>query len=401
MSSHLAAGFGKADITPGRDADLVGYAERRSLHEAGNAGVLDPLFLRLIVFEESGKRLVLISLDLCVLKNAHALALRSLVSNRLTLSPECVTLATTHTHSGPIPTNNDNRISKEPVPLPETRGYFGILKEALEEALEEALINLRPATLKVRESSLGFAYNRRVKVGDAIEMCWSLRQQNHLQPDPAEDPAFVLLEVHREDNDLLLFNLAGHPVVLGKESNHVSADWPGAACRLIQELNPGTEALFFHGAGGDAHPWLATGRNPKDLATVAGPVAGLATLLYRSGGKPEPHAGITSSGRTLSRGETQIILTAWKLGPILCLALPGEVFGRTGRRLRSVTALPLLLMTTANGWDSYWPPRSAYEKNGYEVDVAKRSGITPGWLEAVEAAAIELLLELQSNLQNA
>ncbi len=50
----------KVDITPTKPVTLSGYSGRKELPQ----GVHDPLSARVLVFEQDGKRLVLVSSDL-------------------------------------------------------------------------------------------------------------------------------------------------------------------------------------------------------------------------------------------------------------------------------------------------------------------------------------------------
>ena len=59
-SGSLRVGIAKMDITPDIPVMLYGYAQRKTPSE----GVHDPLTLRAVVFEENGKKVVLVSSDL-------------------------------------------------------------------------------------------------------------------------------------------------------------------------------------------------------------------------------------------------------------------------------------------------------------------------------------------------
>lgn len=397
----LEAGFGCTEITPPQDCPLIGYTQRIDLHPPGNAGVADPLFLRVVLLQSSAtaRPLVLVSFDLCILEDPAVAALRSDIQDLLGVEAAQIILAATHTHSGPYPWQDEwSAGAREMVP-DALRGkasiaYWPTLRKALRQAVLVAQADLQPAHLRARSAALGFAYLRRVTTPEGIQMCWNPRERPDLKPEPARDDCLSLLQIERDSGDLLLFNLAGHPVTLGKESNVISADWPGAACRQIEAALPGSRACFFHGAGGDAHPWLATDKDPSDCETVARPVAGLVELLALAGGRAEPESQIAYARSFVALHHRRIELTAWRLGQTRVLAVPGELFGESGCRLREACSGPLLLLTTANGWTGYLPPRSAFEETAYETDAVSGFGIVSGDAEKLIDSALDLLATL-------
>ena len=102
--------------------------------------------------------------------------------------------------------------------------YWKQLQINLHESVEAALGDLAPARFRYSTASVGFAYNRRVTTRRGVEMCWNPKEFKGPAPVAASDPELCVLEIQRKEQTYALFNLAGHPVVLGKESNRVSAD---------------------------------------------------------------------------------------------------------------------------------------------------------------------------------
>jgi hypothetical protein len=401
---NLEAGFGAAEITPPLDCPLIGYTQRADLHPLGNSGIADPLFVRVVLLRDCvsmPQPLVLVSFDLCILEDPVVAALRSDIQDLLGVRAAQIILAATHTHSGPYP-GQPGWAEGAREPLPDNlRGeasvaYWPTVRDALKTALRKAEADFQPARLRPRHATLGFAYQRRVPTPEGIQMCWNPHESPQLRPKPAVDDGLCLLQIQRDMGDLLLFNIAGHPVTLGKASNAVSADWPGAACHQIETALPGARACFFHGAGGDAHPWLATDKNPADCETVARPVASLVELLARAGGRPDSGSSLACVQTKIQLKNRLIELTAWRLGQTRVLAVPGELFGESGRQLRTACpdSGPLLLVTTANGWKGYLPPRSAFENSAYETNAVSGFGIVCGDAEKLVESALDLLANL-------
>jgi hypothetical protein len=397
----VRAGAGRRDITPPADTPLIGYTERHTLHPApGHGGVLDPLFATVLVLEDDARRLVLVSLDLCILETQAATRLRATVATTARTSPAHVVLACSHTHSGPFPW--DPAWPASPVEDvgpgilgPRSAAYFAQLSAALADATAAALADLAPATLRSAETDLPHAYRRRVPLPDgSVGHAWNLRDWTGPAPAPAADPRLVLLTVERASRPpLLVWNAAAHPVTLGKHSNLVSADWPGAVRARLESAHPGALTLFLNGASGDAHPFLATGRDPADLDLVAAPVAAaLLALLATTPSAPPPACPSSFDLRHSSFRATftDLPLAAWTLGGAArLLSFPGELFGADGAALRRARPLPLLLAATADGWTGYWPPANEYPLGGYECDSAPRKD--PADHAALLAAAYALL----------
>jgi len=392
VPENLKAGFAQVEITPPKECPLIGYNQREELHPSGNGGVNDPLYIRALILENSADgRFLILSLDLAIVETPCADELRRVAAGAAGLNVERVMVSCTHTHSGPYPWRREwgqdgFEVVTDDVTSSPSEDFYNQLVDAVARAAKLVGNDLSPAKFRVRQSQLGFAYKRRVATSRGIEMCWNPKETPHLEPEPADDSTLVVLQIQRPVGDIILFNVAGHPVTLGKESWVISADWPGAACRLIEQEVKGSHAIFMHGAGGDAHPWLATDNNIDDLDAVARPVAGLVSLLAQAGGDFSNDAEMRSQEVTVDYSGGSLAVSLWKLGPACCLAFPGELFGSTGLQLRGVTALPLLLATTSNGWLGYWPPSKSFEEGAYEVDATGGFGVTAGDAELVVAA---------------
>jgi neutral ceramidase len=390
----LAVGHARSDISPGPECSLLGYDQRLEFFpDGGNAGVHDPLFADVLVLEAGDVRAAVVSLDLCILETPFAVRMRKAVGEAAAVPPAHVVLACSHTHSGPYPWLPEWK-NTEPVPgslLDEnSQLYARWLEEQLVVCSGQAASGVSPARVSLRSGSLALGYSRRVTgEGGLVRMAWNLREWNGPEPRPCDDPAFQVLRFERDKGNILLWNAAAHAVVLGKRNNSVSADWPGATRERIEELCPGISAIFLHGAGGDVHPWLATGESPDDLAVVAEPAANLVALMASApAGLAQPES-LSIRSDTIHTDSGNIELTALRIGPARLLAVPCELFGRTGAALRA--RFPdLLLATTANGWSGYWPPEECFQEGGHEVAAAIEMGRQP--------ADCRLLVETGSRL---
>jgi hypothetical protein len=373
----LRAGFAHIDITPGPDADLIGYEYRQTDLPPGNAGIHDPLFARALVLDDgSGKLAAIVSLDHCILPVPLARQLRRAIAGNLKTTPDRVLLSCTHTHSGPF-------YRRSPW-----------LQQRVGAAVAQAAGLTYPVTVTAQQAPLGAGYNRRVVTADGLRHCWNPQEFPELNPGPNPDPTctVVVLRQTNGPRQFVLWNFGAHPVVLGKTSRVISADWPGHACRLIDEQLPGAHSLFLLGACGDVHPWVATQEDPAQIETVARPVAGLVTLLAQAGKVAGKGTGLRIAAQTW-RGQD---LTAWNLGGIALAAAPVELFAGLAAELRRQVGEPLVVATNTNGWTGYWPTRAAFAAGGYEVNAARAMGRRAGDGERLVAELAKLVIATRS-----
>jgi len=380
----LRAGFARIDITPGPDCSLMGYEFRQEHLPPGNDGVHDPLFARALVLDDGTQPAALLSLDIAVLPTQLARRLRESVAAGLNTQLERVILACIHTHSGPTP----------------EAPFTDNLDEKILDAVARAEGLKHPVDVLVRQAPLGMGYNRRVNTGDGLKHCWSPQEFPDRMPGPATDPAFTLLEFRQVGGPRrhFVWNVGVHPVVLGKTSRVVSADYPGAACALIEEYVPGSNAMFLLGAAGDTHPWIATQEKAEHVEPVARAAASFAALLSE-GMEPAADSGpvtLAAAGDSIELGRDGMDLVAWRLGKALIVTVPVELFGELAAGLRQRVDGPVVLSTVTNGWSMYLPTTRAFEQGGYEVDIATRFGFKPGDGEVLINRLVDLVGKLRS-----
>jgi hypothetical protein len=419
----LRAGFAKLDITPGPECGLIGYEFRQEELPPGNAGVHDPLHARVLVLHDGQAPAVLASLDLCVIETALMRELRAAVAKAAKTTPERVNLSCIHTHSGPFPhqtARGGKRLAearrmakKDPdaaraltASLRAGTDYAGFLRGRLVGAAAQAAGLTYPVRVTAQQAPLGLGYNRRVMTPAGLKHCWGPQEWPQLSPGPATDPActVVLLRQENGPRSYLLWSLGAHPVVLGKTSRVVSADYPGLACKMLEEDLPGCRPMFLLGAAGDTHPWIATQEDPAQIRVVAKAAAAFVALLAQATrGLQSEISNLKSSteaaeelriaARTCRIGKNELDLAVWRLGPVWCVFAPVELFGALGADLRRQLPGPVLLATCANGWTGYFPTEAACAEGGYEVKGAWN--FTPGDGEKLVAALVDLAATLK------
>lgn len=409
----LKAGFARELITPGPDVSLIGYDYRQRCLPPGNAGVHDPLYVRALAIEgDSDGLAILISLDLCVIHRSFARELRQAIAAALDTPVERIIISCTHTHSGPYPLSEDERrhltsadhdINAWLVKLNDAElAYPELVTRAVRTAAVRAAGKLYHVTASAQQAPLGLGYNRRVPLADPanpIAMCWSPAEQSHLDPGPITDPTCSVLELRQTHGSrrYILFNIAAHGTVMGKTSRLVSADWPGAACRLLEAYEPNSRAMFLFGACGDVHPWIATQEDPALIEPVGRAAASMVSLLTH-GLRPDREEPDRFAIRAITHqiGQSEMDLAAWQIGPATIAAAPVELFGELGMSLRSRVSGPLLLATCSNGFEGYWPTAAAFAEGNYEVNAARAYQREPGMSEAL----IDTLADLSRRVAN-
>lgn len=209
---------------------MDGYGARREPSQ----GVHDPLFARALVLDYGDPDSVgaIVGCDLLGMDPRITAAVRERVQAATGIAGDSVVVAATHSHAGPY--------GLRP-------GMFSRFEEALASevidkiagAVTDAWRDRRPATLK-----LGSA------VVDTVS-------QNRRHPDWPVDPALRVLLVDGEDGPVAsLLSFACHGTVLDATNLMLSAEFPGVACRLVQEQT-NAPVVYLNGACGDVNPvWV-------------------------------------------------------------------------------------------------------------------------------------------------
>jgi hypothetical protein len=160
------AGVASVVITPDQPMWLAGYASRTNASQ-GNA---QDLYAKALALEDaSGRRLVIITLDLIGVPRSLRNGVEAAVINEHRLPREGLLMNCSHTHSGP-----EFRLGKGPQDWAMfgkegIRGaksgeeYGRELQEKLIGLVRRALASLAPAKLSYQHARCGFAMNRRTR----------------------------------------------------------------------------------------------------------------------------------------------------------------------------------------------------------------------------------------------
>ncbi len=400
----LRAGTATKDITPKRPVMLAGYASRKELSQ----GVHDPLSVRVVAFEQNGKKLVLVSTDIVGFYGGTAASMRKAILGACGLQPAELFLAAIHTHSAPI-------VSLGEKVHPNNVEYTKWLETQLVAAVREALAHSYPVQIAVGSGSSPVGVNRREPVKDAAG---KTRVQLGRNPAVLTDREVQVLRVSRaESGDLaaVVFAYATHSTAMGPHNYLVSGDVHGLAAQFLEKyLAGGVVAPAFAGASGDIDPWVRvlpkfrTEKGWVPEAVLMGTMLGeeVASVLEGGTKKPSPSGPIKTVFKTLALPLEQRVnfdastgsespefnLTVGRVGDVAIVGLGGEVFNDIGKAIKAASPFPhTLIITHCNGAAGYLPTKEACPAGGYGVD---NSPFAPEAAEKVVKEALRLLREL-------
>jgi len=380
----MQAGFARADITPpaGEHPEMMGFGPflGRSAQE-----VLQPIHVRASYLEDdAGQAALLLSFDLCGLREELADTIRGAAGRAVGLEPERVIAACTHTHSAPsvMPIIGWGEFDE---------ATAARLPALAAQASKTAKAAAGPVSITAGSCALeGFSHNRVYGAGGPLDTQLSVIAFN-----APEDGRLRGLWVH----------YTCHPVWLCEQSRVISPDYCGVTMQALEACHSDAVCSFWQGTSGDINPVRAhlkqersivnrapaadrVRRSVEEAAAACAPVAA-GRLAVRSGRVALPvglhheadlrafeaFVGPRSEGwrRLIAIAGPMLRAEAERLGrspeprrevPVAALALgertlvfhPFEMFTQIGqdirRRLGSATSW---VVGYANGYEGYAP----------------------------------------------
>jgi neutral ceramidase len=391
--SELRAGTARVTITPPVGIPLQGYDRGRP-----SEGIRDDLYARALVLERGDVRVALVCADVIGLEPASVSRTRDLIQDATGIPGTAVCLACSHTHAGPAVMLVCRRDPPDP-------DYTRTLERAMAGAVAMAARYTQPVVSVTHgEGRCGFNVNRRLLTPNGVVM----------RPNP-EGPQDRRVQVVRLAGEgaappAVLFRYACHPTSLTGGNFRFSGDYPGGAARAIESLfGGGTMAFFLPGCFGDLRPHLTTpdgnfrgatdaeldrlgrvlgaevvrvaeecasdapaGAVDDRLAAAAEPLALPYVDLPSAGAlqraieeaEMEPFAAEILARR--ERGEVRVEVQAIRLGPVMLIALPGEVMNGIGAAIERSLEPTAIVMGYTNANPGYLCTAEAMAEGGYE-----------------------------------
>ncbi|MCF7855248.1 MAG: neutral/alkaline non-lysosomal ceramidase N-terminal domain-containing protein [Candidatus Pacebacteria bacterium] len=405
--SSLKVGVGRGRITPPVGAMLMGYAPARAAET-----VHDELAVTAIALEQGQVKALLISADVCVIKDPQSTHFRTRISEATGVPFDNIILSATHTHSGPA-----MRATPGGADLDEA--YLNsIFEPQAVDAAAQAVDTLRSARMGVATALSDVGVNRR-------QIDPSGNVQLGQNPWGCFDPTMTVIGFRGTDDAPIanLIHYGAHCTAAGKNVE-VTRDWAGPMVDRL-EAESGALTVFFNGAEGDCGPRLPNGKTTGggdirfalELGARAGIEAGATfrtikefrdvdvrvvsdriRLPYEplpapesvertidAMGPPDKLVGLRvmsykalcarlEESRAPGPHATHLELrqSVVSVGPVAFVPFPFEVFSEITLRLRDGSPFQhTLSLSNANGSYFYFPSQDQIARGGYEVSVFK------------------------------
>jgi len=381
---QLRAGAATVDVTPPCGCPMQGYEMRRA------EGIADSLCVSALAVGADRPAWLLLTVDCIGLDRRFTARARAKLAESIAMPPDAVTIACSHTHSGPatLPRLGDVEADQQ---------YLAWLEQHLLAAARAAAENVVDVEWRFGTGLLSENVNRRVRCGGRIE----------LGADPA-GPVDSRLRVVRLDRKAdssplaLIVHYACHATASGGVPQ-ISADWPGSmrsALRALYDQPEPPVVCFLQGCAGDITHRIARDRDswPEHFGQhtgvqshILGRLGAAAALVAseRSVAVPAETAVAVSQPLSLryrwrpafERTEVQVVRIGASVSDgaradsaIWMIMLPGEPFAAYGphiaerlRRAVGVDEQHVLVCGYSNDSVGYLPTRAALRDGGYEV----------------------------------
>lgn len=418
------AGAATSNITSSLGSSIVGNWETpKAVH------IHDDLHARCLVLDNGEQRLAIVICDNLDIDQAVYDQARKRLSEKTGIAPECMLMASTHTHSAAaarqgLHTGPDEKLTS----------YQQFVADRIVDGVQCALNNLEPA-----EAGWGRAeeptqvFNRRWYMSDPSLMMNPWGHPDKVRMNPPGGHAALVKPAGPTDPEIVFLavrSAAGRPIALlanyslhyvgGVPGGHISADYYGAFADRIQallgadRLSPPFVGILSNGTSGDInninHSKPRPNREPyEQIRYVANMVAEDVVRAYqtmtfhsevRLGARMSPltldvrkpdEAMMEWARGILAKPEDQtqqmeriyaqrmpglhespdrvdVWIQALRIGDVGVAAIPFETFAETGLRLKKESPLPITFaISHANGANGYLPTPAQHELGGYET----------------------------------
>ena len=444
--SQFLVGTATVDITPPAGYRMSGY-----FHERFSKGVKDPLLGKAVVFSQGNTLAALVLCDIIGLDREVSIHSRKLIEEQLGIPAANVSVAATHTHTGPLYWGalrdhfHHATVARNGVDPHEEFDYPKFLTEQIVSAVKLAKQELQAASVFAgygHEDRI--AFNRRFVMKNGQVKTWvGINHPDVVRVAGPIDPEIGLIRFNSlaENKPLsAIISYALHLDTLGGEK--FSADYPFYLQReLSKQLGADFVSLFGSGTCGDInHVDTATKERNKteEIGVLLAESVAKAMPTLKPVAKPSlavkhkvihvqkqqysaeqiaqakkdmdqvGDRGVSFPSRVEAYkivalqdyvGETvPLEIHAFRLGPGLAIVtLPGEVFVELGLQIKLASPFKTtLVIELANDAPGYIPTKKAFVEGGYETI---NSRVASGGGEQMTEAAIGLLKELHESLR--
>mgnify|MGYP000901791593 FL=1 len=212
----MLAGVSKKMITPDAGIDLAGFGRL----DRKNIGVHDNLHVTTLALKQNEKCVLIICADLIGFGFQLTKDIKNDIKKKYGLTEDEILLNASHTHSGPQTLENMLvTLGKR------NENYVRYFKECVLSSVDEALSSMEEISIYYGKTECNIGINRRL----------ILDGKANFQPNEKglSDKSVTVMKIMKDDVvKAVLFSYACHPSTIG--ADYVSADYPGAAKRLIE-----------------------------------------------------------------------------------------------------------------------------------------------------------------------
>lgn len=400
----LRAGIAKTDITPGIPVKLYGYSSRKDYSE----GIHDPLSARVVVFENSGKKFVLVSTDLGSFSSEVFSVIQKSIMDKFKIKESELFLSTIHSHSSPILSLDQE--TGDPNNIEYTKG----LQQKLLTVISEAFNNMKPVYTGLGSGSSPVGSNRReMKPDGSIAL--------GRNPYGITDKEVLVMKIETPEGVPVgvIYDYATHSTSLGPANLKVSGDVLGLSAQFVEKiLGKGVITPVFAGASGNIDPWYRVlpafneepGWIPEPvlLGTLLGEEVihvfrdikdvfpgGVISTSFATLECPRKKATDNSATSAQPQPETvPVNITVARIGnDAAFVGFNVEILTEIGMEIKKGSPFKhTFVITHCNGYSGYLPPAELYKEGGYEI-TASRFEI--GSSDMVVRKALRMLYDLR------
>ena len=408
--------------------------------EASSNRVDEPLFARCLVLADATEVLAIVVVDSCMVPRKVCDEIKALARKKTGLPANRILISATHTHSAPSAMNFCLGTRQD-------KAYTDSMIPRVADGIAAAHARLMPArvgwaTIDAHEFTNCRRWIRRSdRIGNdpfGERTIGAMMHPGYLNPaytGPAGpiDPELSILSLVSQENEPICI-LANYSMHYYGAGGGFSADYYGEFARhLEKELGGGMVGIMSQGTSGDLH-WMDYGKprqrgSRQQYAAALGKLAVEAwrDIKHRSDatlamselllplGRRLPSAERLEWARSLNerRGQRrprnqpevyaeqaqwihdnpsgELVLQAIRIGELGICALPNEVYGITGLKLKAQSPLAATFnIELANGAEGYIPPPEQHKLGGYTTWPAATAGLE----EQAEPKIVEGLLTL-------
>ncbi|HEY2341832.1 MAG TPA: neutral/alkaline non-lysosomal ceramidase N-terminal domain-containing protein, partial [Chthoniobacteraceae bacterium] len=247
VDAEWKAGFAVVKITPEAPVPMSGYDTRKKPFEK----VEQDLYAKALALEDrQGHRALLVTTDLLGLPRSISEPVCARIEEKTMLERSQILLNSAHIHSGPLLSDEDLTASGfAPEDAKNIVAYTHSLEDKLVDLAAEAFTKREPAELSWGSGVAHIAMNRREYTARGVIL--------GANPRGLVDRTVPVLRIDLPGSKMraALFGYACHNTTLTPSNMSLCADYAGFAQSYVQEHEPGAQAMFMIGCGGDANPY--------------------------------------------------------------------------------------------------------------------------------------------------